>query len=131
MSATLDSVLHADSFIVSTLDRALAVPHHYLADEAAHTALVTIGYFNCYMRDARGLPWHLARGDIAANLERFSRQPRPAHECTSQNIWDLIQSVGGVEPELVSGVSLFKDVSWSSDVVEFGHKHAAQVVRRH
>jgi hypothetical protein len=131
LQSSLATVVNMGKFVVDTTARALGLESQYVRDEVMLAGLVSVGHFNGYLRLARSPPWSLALGDKLANLQAFARQPRPLLGKTAKNIHDLIHAVGEVSPDIVDGVALFPEASWSSDVVESGHKPSTQLVRRH
>ena len=85
-----------------------------------------------YMRQYKKRPWSLAHGDIHANLVAFAAEPPPVSaDPVTTSIHALMVATGGPDGELVRGVSLFRDVSFSTDTVEWAHKPATHIVRRH
>ena len=88
-------------------------------------------YFYEYFRQLYEVPWSLARGDVLENLKAFAAQLAPTSGQAGIAIHGLMTLLGGPDGEMCSGVALLRDISFSTDVVEWAHKPPTQVVRRH
>ena len=75
------------------------------------------------IRPCHALPFSLALGDISANLHALSVGPPPSN-LTSRKIKALLE-MGYSHGELISGIQLWKDASFTAHCVEKGHKACA------
>ena len=78
----------------------------------------------------RILPWKLATGDIAANLEELSKMESPPMESVTRKVWALLGQ-GFSREQLMAGLSLLRHLGWSSATVEQQHASATLVHRQH
>lgn len=85
--------------------------------------------FRRVLQKARGLPWSLARGDVAANLEVFRLQPEP-QDVVSQKIHKLL-AAGYQASSVAEGVRLLSEIQWCTTSVEQAHGSVAVVHRHH
>ena len=77
LQSSLATVLNMGTFVVVPTALSLGLEAQYVRGEVMLAGLVAVGHFDGYLRQARSPPWSLAQGDIAADLQVFSRQPRP------------------------------------------------------
>jgi len=82
-----------------------------------------------YLLAAQQLPWSLASGDPAANLEKLKNMPQPT-EPTAAKIWTLLQ-LGYNRQQLLTGLQLLLDCPWGTVAVEQQHASAAIIKRFH
>lgn len=82
-----------------------------------------------YVTMAGQLPWSLACGDPAANLEALKEQPQP-QEATAAKIWTLLR-LGYNRQQLLAGLQLLLDAPWGTVAVEQQHASAAVIKRFH
>ena len=101
-----------------------------LRTDIAQAVLVQLAYARARLRVARGLPWCLAQGDMADNLEKFRSEPRPVHCEVSQRIHDLMHT-GFPVSELVQPVKLLEETSWTTKCVEDPHSAGSKLVKEH
>lgn len=100
-----------------------------LRDKVATAVGVQRGYIESKMREARKLPWCLARGNITENLTNLLNSPPPA-EPTSAKVHKLLSS--GFSPEsLVEAVGLLAETNWTTTVVEQGHSVTSSLAKKH
>ena len=76
---------------------------------------------------ARQYPWKLILGDIRANLEELKRQAYAPPDSTMSKIWSLLHK----RDQLISAVTLSKNIPSSSTSVEQQHGSAATVLKAH
>ena len=76
------------------------------------------------------MPWCLARGDIAANLEALRANTEPPQDPFSRKIWALLVS-GYPFYEILAAVELWSSASFTSHLTETLHASAALVRRHH
>jgi hypothetical protein len=121
-------VMNLPDFVIQVVAEFSGISGHQLRQEATQAASVQVAHIGAALREARGHPWSLAVGDVAANLRSLSSGVRPREE-TAAKIFDMLQ-IGITIEELVDGVSLMLDVPWSSSPAEQGHAAASRLLRR-
>ena len=94
---------------------------------SGHVALAFL--HSRYIRAAQQLPWSLACGDPAANLDKLKDMPQPK-EPTASKIWTLLQ-LGFNRQQLLVGFQLLLDAPWGTVAVEQQHASAATLRRFH
>ena len=82
-----------------------------------------------YVTKAGQLPWSLACGDPAANLEALSEQPQ-LQEATAAKIWTLLR-LGYNRQQLLAGLRLLLDAPWGTVAVDQQHASAEVIKRFH
>lgn len=130
MALDLDYVVNLPDVVIRDIADAMGISALALRDESMEAAAVSAAHIESGIRQADGLPWRLALGDdIMDNLRSFCDEPWPADE-VSKKIRELLD-IGVDIREVAEGVSLLRDVPWSSKVVEQGHAAASRILRRH
>lgn len=79
---------------------------------------------------ARGFPWKLTQGDIAANLEALSESNAAVADPTTAQIKSLL-GLGYNRAALVDAVALLREVPWSTLGVEQAHGSVACIHKLH
>jgi hypothetical protein len=103
---------------------------HVLRSDTIAAGHVSIAFLHHrYFAAAGELPWSLASGDPAANLEKLKSSPQP-QEATAAKVWTLLQ-MGFNRQQLVVGLQLLQDCPWGTVAVEQAHASAAVVKRFH
>ena len=126
---TLDYVANLPESVVVAVASVAGLSSTRLRHEFTRASIVQAAHIRFVLRTARELPWSLAVGNIIANLEALMHQDRPLEQ-TSSRIYDMLQF--GIDiNEVAEGVSLLKDVPWSSEAVEQGHAAASRLLRKH
>jgi hypothetical protein len=87
-------------------------------------------YMQWRFKDARKPPWHLGDGDVSANLHELLQSP-PPDEDVCIKIWTLGNRHGWEDTELLEGINLYLQHSWSSQEVEKGHIYTSRVLTNH
>ena len=103
-----------------------------LRSDCCLAASISAAYFTrkC-LQVARCFPWRLCVGNIADNLDQLASQSQcPSADATTQKIHQLLR-IGYSRRALSEGVSLFRDVHWTTNNIEQGHGSAATIVRAH
>lgn len=76
------------------------------------------------------LPWSLVAGDVSENLQRLADKGYDGDDPTVMKIVELLR-LGYNRERLVEGVSLLRDVPWSTMTVEQAHGSLACIHRLH
>jgi hypothetical protein len=100
----------------------------HLAQGASFTTIAYL-YWDVF-RPCEQLPFSLARGDILANLDAFSRDPPRALDPVSAKIKVLL-SIGFSRERIRRGLLLMREVPFTTDLVEQGHASAALFSKHH
>ena len=130
LDAEAERCWHLSTPKVLMLSQICGVPESLLRTRIGQSTLTQLAFSRHRIREARGLPWCLARGDVLENLVVFSTETRPAHCEVSQRIWDELEM--GVPPEdLVEPVSLLLETWWSTQHVEDAHSVVTKQVQKH
>ena len=129
IDAEVNYVTSLSDGVLSILGSVAGLAVRPLRDELIHAAAVQAGYLKMRFREAQQAPWHLACGDVIANLLRFAQGDEPV-EPTANKIYKLLKMGFPVE-HLALGVNLLGQVGWSGKVVEQGHVAAAMIMRHH
>jgi hypothetical protein len=79
---------------------------------------------------ARGLPWKLAQGDVAANLEALDNSSDAVTDPTTAQIKSLL-ALGFNRTALADAVTLLREVPWSTLGVEQAHGSVACIHKLH
>ena len=79
---------------------------------------------------AKGFPWKLTQGDIAANLEALSESNAAVADPTTAQIKSLL-GLGYSRAALVDAVALLREVPWSALGVEQAHGSVACIHKLH
>ena len=77
-----------------------------------------------------GYPWNLAVGDVGLNLDALATSTEEIADACTHKIRLLVQN-GFPREQLIRGIALFREVSWSSVPVEQSHASAAILHRFH
>ena len=93
-----------------------------LRDDIANGTACQVAYARNGLREVRGLPWSLCRGDIRANLEALGSAPKPEEEVAGR-IHDLLMAGISLESN-VGVVRLLGQVPWTTTSVEDPHNAA-------
>ena len=125
----VDVALGLDDSVLELLGGVAGVSSLELKGDIHDSVLIQSGYLEYKIRDIRGLPWTLAKGDIAANLRDLVEGPVPA-EATSQKIHQLA-SMGYSMHELEAGVRLLGEAPFSALTTEQAHSFAANLMKMH
>ena len=83
-----------------------------------------------FLSHVRSLPWSLAIGDIAANLEALANSDVAHDDPVVKKIQTLLQ-MNFSRPQLIEAVGMFRDCRWSTAFAEQLHAHAACIHRLH
>lgn len=100
-----------------------------LRNASMASSLTACGFMMWRLRFLHELPWTLTRGDISANLKALEQDEEPADE-TSAKIWRLCR-MHYPRDDIIQGVRLLANASFSSEQVEQGHSFAANIMKRH
>ena len=100
----------------------------HLAQGASFTTTAYL-YWDVFQQ-CEQLPFSLARGDILANLDAFSRDPPRALDPVSAKIKVLL-SIGFSRERIRRGLLLMREVPFTTDLVEQGHASAALFSKHH
>ena len=128
IKAASDHVLGLTDSVLSLLADMCDASVSWLRDQVATSVAIQVGYTEAKLREARGLPWCLGRGDVHLNLEGLARQARPC-EPVARKIYALMQLQYPME-ELVAATKLLLQAGWST-CTEQGHKFASTIIRSH
>ena len=96
--------------------------------DCAHTSCSYT--FKNFLQQVRSLPWSLAIGDVAVNLDTFAASTAPVEDPVAKKIKTLL-GLKFNRPQLVEAVSMLKDCRWSTAFAEQLHAHAAVLHRLH
>lgn len=97
--------------------------------DAHSAAAVTVGYISIHFREASAPPFHLAIGNIEGNLQRLATEAPPSEPVTKK-LFTLV-SMEYPMPQLVEGILMLRQASWSVNVAEQGHAVTSQMMRYH
>lgn len=134
--AMLDEALWVrgiDSFVWDRLATAVGATQMGvdLANAAIHASYVQVAFAQSKVFDVlESYPWKLAIGDIETNLRELAASSDPISDSTTHKIRILLRQGYNTE-QLKLGVSLFKEISWSTVAVEQAHASAACIHKFH
>eukprot|EP00974_Lingulodinium_polyedra_P008462 807650-Lingulodinium_polyedra.AAC.1 len=100
-----------------------------LHDKVMQAALVAFAFMDseCFQKATKA-PWTLCQGDIKQDLLEL-KEAGPATEGTTWKVQQLLQR-GHNLTELIAGVKLLQEATWSTCSVEQAHA-SVQMIRRH
>ena len=126
----MTQIENLEPFIWTQLAAVCGLEPVELRDSVLRVAHVSCGFFRYRVLDeAEGLPWSLASGDVARNLELLKNQPEP-DEMNTYKIWCLLQ-IDWNRHELQSAVLLLLELCWWTLPAEQQHASLASLKRHH
>ena len=90
MKGASDHALGLSDSVLSLLFEICDASVSWLRDQVATSVAVQVGYTEAKLRDARGLPWCLGRGDVHHNFQCLAWQAKP-FEPVARKIYALMQ----------------------------------------
>ena len=96
--------------------------------DCAHSSCSYV--FKNFLQQVRSLPWCLAIGDVASNLDSFAASTEPVEDPVAKKIKALL-GMKFNRPELEEAVSMLKECRWTTAFAEQLHAHAAVLHKLH
>lgn len=107
------------------------VDWEFLRSECTHAATVSYHFFwRRVLLPASQRPFSLATGDIRENLRDLASEDESPPEGVTAQLWRLLRG-GFPESQLVQAVEQWKDIPWTTTIVEQMHGSLAVLRRAH
>lgn len=111
------------------IGEATQISQKSLCDQSTAASLAAVAHIQEALLAARRPPWDLAKGDVDENLTTLDKlRDEPAEEVTCK-VWKLLK-LGWSRDELKQGLTLLRQVHWSSTPVEQAHSGSHHAMRR-
>lgn len=126
----LQYVAHLGTPVLQFLAGLAGLPLSVMRSGIMTASLVSAGFITFkVLKPVHELPWSLLVGDKSANLEALKSGQPPA-EKTSLKIYNLLH-MGFSRNQILAGLCLAEEASWSTAVTEQGHGSASSIMKGH